>query len=90
MNRSRPTFAHQKATVRYPRVPPEVMTMTAPYLDVGDGYFCPSGTWTFAVTSGLSRVRRRPRDSIRRVPAVPMRSGGRLRLTARGGPRARG
>lgn len=29
------------------------MTMTAPYMDAGNGYYCPSGTWTFAVTSGL-------------------------------------
>jgi hypothetical protein len=29
------------------------MTMSAPYLAVGDGY-CPSATWTFAVTSALS------------------------------------
>jgi Fibronectin type III domain len=30
------------------------MTMNAPYMDEGDGYYCPSGTWTFALTSGLS------------------------------------
>jgi hypothetical protein len=30
------------------------MTMNAPYMDEGGGYYCPSGSWTFAVTSGLS------------------------------------
>jgi hypothetical protein len=32
------------------------MVMSAPYLSEGDEY-CPSGTWTFAVTSGLSLAR---------------------------------
>jgi hypothetical protein len=34
------------------------MVMSAPYLNEGDGY-CPSGTWSFAVTSGLSRTQGR-------------------------------
>ncbi len=32
------------------------MVMSAPYVNEGDEY-CPSGTWTFAVTSGLPRTR---------------------------------
>jgi hypothetical protein len=35
------------------------MTMIAPYMDEGGGYYCPSASWAFAVTSGLSRSRRR-------------------------------
>ena len=33
------------------------MTMVAPYMNEGGGYYCPSGAWSFAVTSGLSRIR---------------------------------
>lgn len=36
------------------------MTMTAPYMDEGGGYYCPSATWTFAVASRLSARRRGP------------------------------
>ncbi len=34
------------------------MTMTAPYMDEGGGYYCPSANWTFAVSSRLSARRR--------------------------------
>jgi len=33
------------------------MTMIAPYMAEGTGYYCPSASWAFAVTSGLSRSR---------------------------------
>jgi hypothetical protein len=33
------------------------MVMSAPYLTMDNGY-CPSATWTFAVTSGLARATR--------------------------------
>lgn len=36
------------------------MTMTAPYMNEGGGYYCPSASWTFAVTSRLSARRRVP------------------------------